>query len=127
MADDSPGVWPAATLADLLTQGIRIDLADDGEQALALFFSPRAPAGGYDAIILDVVLAKLPGLEVLRRLRAAGIRTPIMLLASHKDVPEVVAALEAGADDYQVKPIDPRELAERLRALQRRERNGERG
>ena len=81
-----------------------------------------------DAVILDVLMPGLDGLEVCRRMRAIGDRTPVLMLTARAEVSERVAGLEAGADDYLVKPFASEELIARLRALLRRtgwEGNGE--
>jgi two-component system OmpR family response regulator/two-component system copper resistance phosphate regulon response regulator CusR len=90
-------------------------LLADGEHALRETSSRR-----FDAIILDLVLPGLSGLEVLRHLRSRGVRTPVILLTALAAVEERVAGLNAGADDYVVKPFDFAELAARLDAVCRR-------
>jgi two-component system response regulator MprA len=90
-------------------------LADDGAEALQ-----RLEDSPVDAIVLDVAMPRLDGLEVARRLRAAGDRTPILMLTARDAVDDRVAGLEAGADDYLVKPFALRELHARLKALLRR-------
>jgi two-component system response regulator MprA len=75
----------------------------------------------YDAIVLDILLPKLDGLQVCRRLRAAGTRTPILLLTARDALEDKVAGLDSGADDYLTKPFALDELLARLRALLRRE------
>jgi two-component system response regulator MprA len=90
-------------------------LAGDGEEALdALVRSPP------DAIILDVMMPRLDGLEVCRRMRAAGDKTPILMLTARDAIDDRVQGLDVGADDYLVKPFALRELQARLRALLRR-------
>ena len=79
-----------------------------------------------DAMVLDLMLPGLDGLEVCRRLRAEGIDLPVLVLTARGAVPERVAGLEAGADDYLVKPFALEELAARLRVLVRRHESGER-
>ncbi|MEX2393206.1 MAG: response regulator transcription factor, partial [Actinomycetota bacterium] len=73
-----------------------------------------------DAIVLDVMMPNVDGLEVAKRLRAVGVGTPILMLTARAEVPDRVAGLDAGADDYLVKPFDLEELLARLRALLRR-------
>jgi two-component system OmpR family response regulator/two-component system copper resistance phosphate regulon response regulator CusR len=90
-------------------------LVTDGDKGLA-----EASTGRFDAIILDLVLPGMQGLEVLRRLRHGGVWTPVILLTALGSVPERVAGLNAGADDYMVKPFDFAELAARLDAVSRR-------
>jgi two-component system, OmpR family, response regulator MprA len=92
-----------------------VDLAQDGREALE-----RVAAARYDAIVLDVSMPKLDGLEACRRLRSAGDRTPVLMLTARDSVDDRVAGLDAGADDYLVKPFALRELQARLRALLRR-------
>jgi two-component system response regulator MprA len=92
-----------------------VDLAEDGRQALE-----RVAAARYDAIVLDVSMPLLDGLEACRRMRAAGDRTPVLMLTARDAVDDRVAGLDAGADDYLVKPFALRELQARLRALLRR-------
>jgi two-component system response regulator MprA len=92
-----------------------VDLAEDGREALE-----RVATGRYDAVLLDVSMPVLDGLEACRRLRAAGDRTPVLMLTARDSVDDRVAGLDAGADDYLVKPFALRELQARLRALLRR-------
>jgi two-component system response regulator MprA len=92
-----------------------VDLAQDGREALE-----RVSATRYDAIVLDVSMPQLDGLEACRRLRSAGDRTPVLMLTARDSVDDRVAGLDAGADDYLVKPFALRELQARLRALLRR-------
>jgi two-component system response regulator MprA len=92
-----------------------VDLAVDGREALE-----RVATGRYDAVLLDVSMPVLDGLEACRRLRAAGDRTPVLMLTARDSVDDRVAGLDAGADDYLVKPFALRELQARLRALLRR-------
>jgi two-component system response regulator MprA len=92
-----------------------VDLAADGRQALERMATAR-----YDAVVLDVSMPLLDGLEACRRMRAAGDRTPVLMLTARDAVDDRVAGLDAGADDYLVKPFALRELQARLRALLRR-------
>jgi len=108
-------------LGTALEEGLRhaqyiVDLALDGAEALQF-----ARAAAYDVIVLDVLLPGLDGLEVCRRLRAAGARTPILMLTAKDTVADRIAGLDSGADDYLVKPFAFGELLARLRALLRRE------
>ena len=84
-----------------------------------------AAGGGLDALILDIGLPDLSGFEVARRLRAAGSRVPILMLTARDSVRDRVAGLDAGADDYLVKPFAHEELAARLRAIGRRAAGGD--
>lgn len=107
-------------LALLLARGLReegyaVDLAHNGADAVG-----AASATGYDAIVLDVMLPGMGGLEVCRALRARGAWSPILLLTARDAVEDRVAGLDAGADDYLVKPFSFAELSARLRALIRR-------
>ncbi|HYA37986.1 MAG TPA: response regulator transcription factor [Candidatus Methylomirabilis sp.] len=99
-----------------------VDWARDGEKADFLLSQT-----GYDAIILDLGLPKLDGLEVLRRLRRRNKRTPVIILTARDDVEDRVAGLDLGADDYLTKPFDLSELEARLRALIRRSHDGAEG
>jgi DNA-binding response OmpR family regulator len=87
----------------------------DGEAAL-----DRASAGQFDVMVLDVMLPKLDGFDVCRRMRAAGVETPVLMLTARTDVRDRVKGLDAGADDYMVKPFAVTELLARVRALGRR-------
>jgi DNA-binding response OmpR family regulator len=100
--------------------GFRVIVAQDGEQALALV-EGESP----DAIILDVLMPKLDGREVLRQLRASGNWIPILLLTQVGEAVERAMALEEGADDYLNKPFDPHELVARVRAVLRRAKPGQ--
>jgi DNA-binding response OmpR family regulator len=95
-----------------------IDLATGGEEALELVES--AGGGGFDAVILDVGLPDLTGFDVARRLRAKGHRVPILMLTARDAVADRINGLDAGADDYVVKPFAYEEVSARLRALARR-------
>jgi two-component system response regulator MprA len=92
-----------------------VELAGDGVAAL-----DRLALAPVDAVVLDVSMPGLDGLEVCRRLRAAGDRTPVLMLTARDAVDDRVDGLDAGADDYLVKPFALRELQARLRALLRR-------
>ena len=109
-----------AKLAGLLRHGLReegitADVAGNGADGLW-----RATEETYDVVVLDVMLPDLDGVEVCRRLRAAEVVTPVLMLTAVGSVPDRVAGLEAGADDYLVKPFAFDELLARLRALARR-------
>ena len=91
------------------------DVAHDGEEGLA-----AASSTPYDVIVLDIMLPRLDGLEVTRRLREHRVETPILMLTARDGVDDRVSGLEAGADDYLVKPFALREVIARLRALSRR-------
>ena len=95
--------------------GYAVDVAPDGEEGLFL-----AEANVYDAVLLDLMLPKLGGMEVLTRIRKAGQHTPVLVLTARDDKESVVALLNAGADDYLTKPFDLGELLARVKALIRR-------
>jgi two-component system OmpR family response regulator len=106
----------ARSIAEGLSEeGFSIDVAHDGEEGLHLASEIR-----YDAIVLDRMLPLRDGLDVLRRLRAADVRTPVLLLTALGEVHDRVAGLDGGADDYLVKPFAFDELVARVRALLRR-------
>ena len=79
-----------------------------------------AVTGEYDAVILDVMMPKLDGIQVLQRLRSEGLKTPIMMLTAKGEKAERITGFNAGADDYLPKPFDPDELLSRVRAILRR-------
>ena len=79
-----------------------------------------AVAGDYDAIILDVMMPKMNGIQVLERLRSEGVKTPIMMLTAKGQKDDRITGFNAGADDYLPKPFDPDELISRVRAMLRR-------
>ncbi|MCB1033295.1 MAG: response regulator transcription factor [Acidobacteria bacterium] len=95
--------------------GYAVDLARDGEEGLAFL-----EAYEYDAVILDLMLPKVNGLEVLRRARSAGRDAHVLVLSARDHVADRISGLEAGADDYIVKPFDFDELCARIQALMRR-------
>jgi two-component system response regulator MprA len=121
VVDDEPAVREAVDRA-LRLEGYETELASDGREALEAL-ADRAP----DALVLDWLMPHVDGLEVCRRLRAAGDRTPVLVLTARDGVPDRVRGLDAGADDYLVKPFALEELLARLRALLRRGGSGERG
>ena len=96
-------------------EGMEVDLAFDGEQGIA-----AGSTGRHDFIILDIGLPGRDGLEVARELRAAGLKTPLLMLTAHDTTEMKVKGLDSGADDYLTKPFAFAELLARLRALQRR-------
>jgi two-component system, OmpR family, response regulator MprA len=114
VVDDEPAVRSTLNRA-LVLEGYAVDLAADGWEALS-----RLTVNSPDAIVLDTLMPGVDGLEVCRRLRAAGDTTPVLMLTVRDGVGDIVAGLDAGADDYVVKPFDLRELTARLRALIRR-------
>ena len=119
VVDDEPAVRRALERA-LRLDNYEVALAEDGEEALDAI--ARTPV---DAVILDVAMPRLDGLEVCRRMRKAGDRTPILMLTARDAIDDRVAGLDVGADDYLVKPFALRELQARIRALLRRSGDGE--
>jgi two-component system response regulator MprA len=114
VVDDEPAVRQALDRA-LRFEGYHTQVADDGPGALAAHAEHPA-----DAIVLDVAMPRMDGLEVCRRLRQAGDHTPVLMLTARAAVNDRVAGLDAGADDYLVKPFALEELLARIRALLRR-------
>jgi two-component system OmpR family response regulator len=109
-----------ARLAELLVgnlgpQGVVLVHAGGGQAGLAAL-----AGGGFDAVLLDVMMPGLDGLSVLRKVRDAGHRVPVIMLTARGDEADRVVGLELGADDYVAKPFSPRELLARLRAVLRR-------
>lgn len=107
-------------LSSFIKQGLReehytAEVASDGEEGLRM-----ALAQPFDAIVLDLSLPKMDGLDVLRQVRAKGIATPVLVLTARGSTQDKVAGLDAGADDYLTKPFVFEELAARLRSLLRR-------
>ncbi len=94
---------------------ITVDWADDGEKGLDMSVSPI-----YDAIVLDIMLPKLSGLDILKAIRDRGIKTPVIMLSALSEVEDKVRGLTMGADDYLSKPFKTSELIARLNALNRR-------
>jgi len=114
LVEDEPKV------ASFITRGLEaehyaVDVAADGETGLT-----RALAGGYDLVILDVMLPKRDGLVVVRELRARGRSVPVLLLTARATLSDKVTGLDLGADDYLTKPFAFAELLARVRALLRR-------
>ena len=114
VVEDEPGI------AQFIRQGLReagyaVDVAHDGQEGL-----DYAYVAEYDVFVLDILLPKLDGLDVLRALRARGVKTPVLLLTAKDTVEDRVRGLDSGADDYLVKPFAFPELVARLRALLRR-------
>jgi two-component system response regulator MprA len=114
VVDDDAGVRQAVGRA-LAFEGYDVTQAGDGSEALRLISAERP-----DAIVLDLVMAEVGGLDVCRELRATGDDLPILVLTARHSVADRVAGLDAGADDYLVKPFALEELLARLRALLRR-------
>jgi two-component system, OmpR family, response regulator MprA len=114
VVDDEPAVQSALSRA-LTLEHYAVAQAMDGQEAL-----DRLDTDGYEAVILDIAMPRIDGLEVCRRLRAGGDQTPVLMLTARETIDDRVAGLDAGADDYLVKPFALRELLARLRALLRR-------
>lgn len=114
LAEDEEDMSEA--LVDILTyHKYIVDAVYDGAEALEY-----ARLGGYDGIILDIMMPKLNGLEVLKHLRQAGITTPVLLLTAKAEVEDRITGLDMGADDYLPKPFAMGELLARIRAMLRR-------
>ena len=92
-----------------------VDTVYDGQDAL-----DYASGGGYDAIVLDVMMPKMSGMEALQKLRERGVHTPVMMLTAKGEKDDRIAGFNAGADDYLPKPFEPDELICRVRAMLRR-------
>ena len=108
--------WLAEAEARILKKNhYDVDLSFDGEDGL-----DNALTGTYDVILLDIMLPKMDGLEVLRKLRAGGITTPVILLTAKGGIEDRVKGLDSGADDYLPKPFKSEELLARMRAVMRR-------
>jgi len=110
----------ARPMAEALAKGLReqgyaVDIAFDGETALI-----QAEINQYDAIVLDVMLPRRDGFAICRALRAQGAKMPVLMLTARDSVEDRVTGLDAGADDYLIKPFAFKELLARLRALLRR-------
>ncbi len=108
------------TIANFIRQGLTeagyaVDVAKDGQEGLEY-----AQAAAYDVLVLDIMLPRLDGIQLLRRLRASGHKTPALMLTARDTVDNRVEGLDAGADDYLVKPFAFPELLARVRALLRR-------
>ena len=114
VAEDDRSVRDSLVLA-LQVEGYEVEAVTDGEQAIEAF-ERRIP----DVVVLDVMMPKLDGLEVCRRIRAADSLVPVLMLTARHEIADRVGGLDAGADDYLVKPFSLDELLARLRALLRR-------
>jgi two-component system, OmpR family, response regulator MprA len=121
VVDDDRAVREALRRA-LTLAGYEVQVAEDGEQALELIVQ-AVP----EAVVLDVGLPCIDGLEVCRRVRRLGNRVPILILTARDAVADRIDGLDVGADDYMVKPFDVGELKARLRALLRRTGNADDG
>ncbi|MGH2987181.1 MAG: response regulator [Solirubrobacterales bacterium] len=116
VVDDEPMVRDV--LARYLARdGFEVETAADGEAALAAFESDRP-----DLILLDLMLPRVDGFEVFRRLREGGVASPVIMLTARGEVTDRIVGLEIGADDYVSKPFSPKEVVARVRAVLRRSR-----
>jgi DNA-binding response OmpR family regulator len=115
VVEDEPSIV-AVLRQRLEREGMRVRAVATGEEALAAFEAQPA-----DLILLDLMLPGIDGLEVLRRLRNSGQAVPVIVLTARDEDVDVIVGLELGADDYVVKPFNPRELAARIRAVLRRQ------
>jgi two-component system response regulator MprA len=121
VVDDEPAVREALRRA-LELEGYDVELAADGAEALERLGNGMPEP---EAVLLDVLMPRVDGIEVCRRLRAEGRRLPILMLTARAEVADRVSGLDAGADDYVVKPFALEELLARLRALLRRAGEGD--
>lgn len=114
IADDEPAITKALKVI-LEKNKFTVDAVYNGRDALDYMLT-----GQYDAVVLDIMMPELSGLDVLTRARAQGIKTPVMLLTAKGEVSDRVTGLDCGADDYLPKPFATSELVARVRALTRR-------
>src|SRR5512138_3566524 len=114
LVDDEPSILQLARMY-LEREGFRVEQACDGQAALEAV-ERRLP----DLMVLDVMLPKLDGFEVCKRLRSAGQQLPILMLTARDEDIDKILGLELGADDYLTKPFNPRELVARIKAILRR-------
>ena len=114
VAEDEPTIAMGLE-DDLSIEGFSVEVVNDGAAA-----GSKAASGNYDLILLDIMLPRKDGLTICRELRAAGVRTPIVLLTARGQELDKVLGLELGADDYVTKPFSPRELVARIKAVLRR-------
>jgi len=114
LVEDEPGLQ--LTLSDrLMAEGYTVETAGDGDTGLTL-----ALGGGFDLVVLDVMLPKRDGLDVCRTMRSKGVTTPVLMLTARGQVVDRVVGLKLGADDYLTKPFESAELLARIEALLRR-------
>ncbi|SFK43758.1 DNA-binding response regulator, OmpR family, contains REC and winged-helix (wHTH) domain [Lachnospiraceae bacterium KH1T2] len=116
IAEDTKDMNRVLTVA-LEHEGYDVDSCLDGEDALE-----HAMSNGYDAMIMDIMMPKMDGISVLRKIRDKNIVTPVLLLTAKAEVDDRVTGLDAGADDYLTKPFAIKELFARVRAMTRRKR-----
>ncbi len=118
VVEDSPRI-SAFLEKGLREEGYSVEIAANGDAGYA-----RASSGGFDAAVVDVMLPGRSGIEMIRDLRGGGNHIPVILLTARDQVEDKIAGLDAGADDYLVKPFDFTELTARLRAVLRRAGSG---
>jgi two-component system OmpR family response regulator len=113
---EDDAVTAGEIVAELQIHGNQVDYVSSGSEGLQ-----KALAGNYDVITLDRLLPELDGLTLVKRLREAGVRTPVLMISALSDVDERIRGLRAGGDDYMTKPFAPDEMAARIEVLLRRE------
>lgn len=113
LAEDEPALSKALT-AILERNNYSVDTAFDGQEALDFLESDN-----YDGVILDIMMPKVDGIEVLKRIREKGSTIPVLLLTAKSEIDDKVSGLDAGANDYLTKPFNSRELLARIRAMTR--------
>lgn len=121
LVEDDERIRASMRLA-LEDEGYEVAEAGSGEEAIEKFRSPEKP---FDVLIVDIMLPRMDGFETMRLLRRQDPTVPIIVVTARTDTHDVVAGLEAGADDYVTKPFAPQVLSARIRALLRRARSGE--
>lgn len=114
LAEDEHALSEALTVI-LKHNGYTVDAVYNGEDALDFL-----ECGEYDGVILDIMMPRVDGIEVLRRIRASGNSVPVLMLTAKSDIDDRVLGLDCGADDYLTKPFATRELLARMRAVTRR-------
>lgn len=112
---EDAGALASAVKHNLEKQGISLDIADNGEDGLDMALKDI-----YDCVILDIMLPKLSGTDILKRMREKNVQTPVIMLSALSEVETKVGHLDKGADDYLAKPFKTAELIARIRAIVRR-------
>ena len=115
VVDDEPKLTEFLRM-ELEVEGYSVDIANDGASGLIALRAEPAP----DLVLLDWNLPDFSGIDICQRIRTSGVTTPILMLTGHDDISDRVTALDAGVDDYLIKPFSIEELMARLRAMQRR-------